>query len=106
MPTNVNGNSSSLLDIDNKNDTSLFVQKPHLRTNYIESNIEEDLKLKNQYRNKFLPDQISIRKTASKIYVEAKYNDPSIIKATAHFEFNDKNLHNVHSIKKKLVHHP
>ena len=26
-----------------KIDTSLFVQKPYLRTNYLESNIEEDI---------------------------------------------------------------
>ena len=30
-----------------KFDTSLFVQKPYLRSNYIESNIEEDIDLKN-----------------------------------------------------------
>ena len=43
-----------------KNDTSLFVQKPYLRTNYIEANIEEDIDLKNQYRIKNIPDPISI----------------------------------------------
>ena len=40
MPLNVFGNSS--INSDNKIDTSLFVQKPHLRHNYIESNIEID----------------------------------------------------------------
>ena len=44
MPINVFGNSSN--NSDNKIDTSLFVQKPYLRTNYIESNIEEDIDLK------------------------------------------------------------
>ena len=44
---------------NNKIDTSLFVQKPYLRTNYIESNIEEDIDLKNQFRIKNLPDPIS-----------------------------------------------
>ena len=48
MPINVFGNSSN--DNNNKIDTSLFVQKPCPRTNYIESNIEEDIDLKNQYR--------------------------------------------------------
>ena len=28
-----------------KIDTSLFLQKPYLRTNYIESNVEEDIDL-------------------------------------------------------------
>ena len=47
MPINVFGNSFN--NNDNKIDTRLFVQKPYLRTNYIESNIEEDLDLKGQY---------------------------------------------------------
>ena len=42
MPTNIFGNSSSNSS-DNKIDTSLFVQKPYLRHNYIESNIEENI---------------------------------------------------------------
>ena len=42
MPINVIGISYSN-DNGNKIDTSLFVQKPHLRTIYIESNIEEDI---------------------------------------------------------------
>ena len=49
MPINVFGNSNSN-NSDTKIDTSLFVQKPFLRTNYIESNIEEDIDLKNQFR--------------------------------------------------------
>ena len=40
MPISVFGNSSN--NSDNKTDTSLFVQKPYLRTNYIESSLEED----------------------------------------------------------------
>ena len=48
MPIKVFSNSSSSYDNGNKIDTSLFVQKPYLRHNYIESNIEEDIDLKNQ----------------------------------------------------------
>ena len=44
MPINVFGNSSH--DNNRKIDTSLFVQKPYLRTKYKESNIEEDIDLK------------------------------------------------------------
>ena len=65
MPINVFGNSSH--DNNNKIDTSLFVQKPYLRSNYIEANIEEDIDLKNQYRIKNIPDPISIREAASKV---------------------------------------
>ena len=41
MPINVFGNSSSIPE--QKKDTSLFVQKPFLRTNFIEANIEEGI---------------------------------------------------------------
>ena len=68
----------------NKIDTSLLVQKPYLRTNYIEANIEEDIDLKNQYRSKNLPDRISIREAALKNYVDNLFNDPSIKKHTSH----------------------
>ena len=98
MPINVLGNRNSNKS-DNKIDTSLFVQKPYLRSNYIETKIEEDIDLRNQYRIKNLPDPISIRETASKNYVDNKFNDSSIIKNTTHIDFNDKNLDNVHSIK-------
>ena len=58
MPINVFGNSSN--NSDNKVDTSLFVQKPYLRTSYIEANIKEYIELKNQNRIQNLPDPISI----------------------------------------------
>ena len=79
MPVNVFGNSNSN-DNNNKIDTSLFVQKPYLRTNYIEANIEEDIDLENQCRIKNIPDPISIRETASKNYVDNLFNDSSIVK--------------------------
>ena len=66
MPINVFGNSNSN-DKGNRVDTSLFVQKPYLRNNFIESNIEEDIDLKNQFRIQRLPDPISIRDACSKI---------------------------------------
>ena len=62
-------NSSN--NADSKIDTSLFEQM-------------EDLDLKNQLRIKNLPDPISIRKPASKNYVDNKFNDPSIIKHCTH----------------------
>ena len=80
MLINVFGNSSSSYDNGNKIDTSLFEQKPYLRHNYIESNIEGDFDLKNQYRTKNLPDAISIREACSKNYVDNLFNDPSIVK--------------------------
>ena len=82
-----------------KIDTSLFVQKPYLRSNYIESNIEEDIDLKNQFRNKNLPDPISIREAASKNYVDNLFNDSSIIKNDAHIDLNDRNITNARFIQ-------
>ena len=69
MPINVFGNSSNNNN-GNKDDTSLFVRKPYLRSNYIEANTEEDIDLKGQYRIKNLPNPISIREACSKIYVD------------------------------------
>ena len=74
MPINVFGNNNSNNSV-NKIDTSLFVQKPYKRTDYIEANFEEDIDLKNQYRIKNLPDPISFREAASKNYVDDKFND-------------------------------
>ena len=98
MPINVFGNSNSN-DIGSKIDTSLFVRKTYLRSNYIESNIEEDIDLKNQYRIKNIPDPISIREAASKNYVDNLFNDPSIIKNSAHIDLNDKNITNARFIQ-------
>ena len=93
MPLNVFGNSNSN-NSDNKIDTSLFVQKPYLRSKYIEANIEEDLDLKNQYRIKNLPNPTEIQNACSKNYVDNKFNDPSIIKNTEHIDLNDRNITN------------
>ena len=98
MPINVIGTSNSN-NSDIRIHTSLFLQKPYLNTNYIEANIEEKIDLKNHYRNKKLLDHFSIREAASKSYVDNKFNDPSIIKSSAHVDFNEKNLNNVRFIK-------
>ena len=47
MPINLFGNSNIS---ENKIKLSFLVQKPYLRTNYIEANIEEDIDLKNQHK--------------------------------------------------------
>ena len=78
MPINVFGNCSN--NSDKKIDTSHFVQKHFLRSNYLEANIEENIDLKNQYRIKNLPEPISIREPASENYVDNLFNGPSIIK--------------------------
>ena len=86
MPNNIFGNSSSSYENGNKIDTSIIVQKPYLRSNHIESNIEEDIELKNQYRIKKLSDLLCIQEACSKNYVDNKLNDPTIIKNTSHVD--------------------
>ena len=92
MPINLFGNSSSSYDNGKKIDTSLFVQKPYLRTIFIESNVEEDIDLKNQYRIKNIPAPISIREATSKNYVDNSFNDLSIVKNNAHIDLNDRSI--------------
>ena len=77
--------SNSWNNSENKTDTSVFVQAPYLRTNYIESNIEEYVEWKKQSRIKNLPDFISIGEAASKKYVDSKFNAPSIKKTRLMF---------------------
>ena len=98
MPINLFSNSNSN-NSDNKIDTSLFVRKPYLRTNYIESNTEEDIDFKNQFRIKNLPDPISIREAASKNYVDNLFNDPSTLKKTEHIDLNVRNITNARFIQ-------
>ena len=89
MPINLIENSSN--NSDTKIDKSLFVQKPHLRTNYIEADIEEDIDLKNHYRIKNLPDPLSIREACSKNHVD------NILKNDT--DFSDVKLENIKFVK-------
>ena len=97
MPINVFGNCSN--NSDNKNDTSLFVQRLYLRTNYIESSIEEDIELKNQYRIKNLPDPTNIQHACTKNYADKLFNDPSILKNTEHIDLSDRIITNARFIQ-------
>ena len=96
MPINVFGNSSN--NSEQKIDTSLFVQKPYLRTNYIESNIEEDIDLKNQYRIKNVPDPISIREVCNKNYVDNFIDEVSLVRNNRDNDFGNYNLTNIKTI--------
>ena len=97
MPINVFGNSSNTFD--NKIDTMLLVQKPHLRHNYKEANIEEDIDLKNLYKIKNLPVPISIREATSRNYVDNLFNGPSIVKNTEHKDLNDRKITNARFVQ-------
>ena len=97
MPINVIGNSNSN-NSDNKIDTSLFVQKPYLRTNYIEANIEEDIDLKNQYRIKNLPDPTNLQDACNKNYIDNAIDKDSLVRNNKDNDFGNYNLTNLNSI--------
>ena len=97
MPINVFGNSSNNNN-DNKIDTSLFVKKPYLRTNYIEANIEEDIDLKNQYKIKNLIDPINLHDACNKNYVDNSIDEISLIRNNKNNDFGNYNLTNINSI--------
>ena len=78
MTISIFGRSSNISD--NKIDTFLFVQKPYLRTNYLESNIEEDINMKNRFKIKNLPCPQENSDAVSKSYVDKLFNDPSKVK--------------------------
>ena len=75
MPINVFGNSSSSNDNNNKIDLSQYARKSYIRSNYIESDIDHDIDLKNQYRIINLPNPINNTDAINKIYIDTKIGD-------------------------------
>ena len=96
MPTNVFGNS--LNNSVTKIDTSLFVQKTYLRSNYIEANIEEDINLKNQFRIKNLPDPTNLQDPGTKNYIDNAIDEVSLVRKNKDNDFGNYNLTNINSI--------
>ena len=97
MPINVFGNSSNN-NSEQKIDTSLFVNKPYLRTKYIEANIEEDIDLKNKYKIKNLIDPINLHDACNKNYVDNSIDELSLIRNNKNNNFGNYNLTNINSI--------
>ena len=98
MPINVFGNSSFSYD-NNKIDTSLFVQKAYLRTNYIDSKIEENINMKNKFKTKNLPCPEENSDAFCKSYVDSLFNDSSLLKNTEHIDLNDRNITNARFVQ-------
>ena len=74
MPINVFGNSNSN-DNNNKVDTSRYVEKAYLRSNYIETDIDHDINLKHQYKIINIPEPISDKDGVNKMYIDNKIVD-------------------------------
>ena len=96
MPINVFGNSSN--NSVNKIDTSLFVQKPYLRSNYIEANVEEDIDLKNQYKIKNLPNPTNLYDACNKNYIDNIIDELSLVRNNKDNDFGNYRFTNIHSI--------
>ena len=90
MPIKSFGSTSQ--NVENLFDTSQFVLTVYLITKYIESIFDEDIDMKNQFKNKILLDLNSDNQPVSKRFVGDKFIDPSIIKHFAHVDVNDENL--------------
>ena len=91
--------TSSAGKTSNNPDTLPFVEKPEMRTIFFETNIEEDINLKNQFRLKGIPNPIRIREVTSNNYVDDLFKNPSIVRNCALVDFNDKKLKDVRSVK-------
>ena len=91
----MNNFGSTYGNFENKNDISLFVLKFYLRNIYKESNIEEDINLRNHFRIKNLPCLDQNSDTVCKFFVDSALNDPNIIKNIADVDLKHKNFNNV-----------
>ena len=52
--------------------TNTGVTKSYVRANYIESSMEEDIDMKNQFKIKNLPNPTNLQDPATKFYVDSK----------------------------------
>ena len=101
MRMNVLVNSSSSHGDANKIDTSLYVQKPYLGTNFLESNIEEDIDVKSQFRIQNLSCLIENTDAVCKSYVHSGFNNSSLFRKTTRVDFDDKKLDKVQFCRSK-----
>ena len=74
---NVFGNRLKIYE--NNVDTSLIVQKPYMRTIYVDTKFEEDIDMKKQLRIRNLIDPISITEAVSILHFDKKFNDSNKI---------------------------
>ena len=74
MPINVFGSSLSSND-NHKIDLSQYARKSYIRSNYIETDIDHDINLKNQYRIINIANPINNKDAINKIYIDTKVAD-------------------------------
>ena len=96
---NVNDSTSSIGQANL--DTTLFVQKPYLRTNYIESDMEEDIDMKQKFKIKNLVDPINANDAANKAYIGRNINESTLLRIPTYEPLTNDyvSLKNTHSNK-------
>ena len=96
---NVFGSTSSIGQTNL--DTTLFVQKPYLRTNYIESDMEEDSDMKDKFKIKPLIDPTNDFDASNKSYIDKKINESTILRIPTYEPLTNDyvSLKNTHSNK-------
>ena len=73
MTINVFGNS--LTSLNDKIDLSQYARKSYIRSNYIETDINHNIDLKNQYKLINIPNPINNNDSVNKIYIDTKIAD-------------------------------
>ena len=62
-------------DSSQSNDLSQYARKSYIKSNYIETDIDHDINLKNQYRIINIPNPINNKDSVNKIYIDTKIAD-------------------------------
>ena len=75
------------------------VTKGYIRANYLESNMEEDIDLKNQFKIINVPYPISLKDVANKEYVDDNIEQASVVRNNIDNNFNNNKLTNISSIE-------
>ena len=75
MTINVFGSSSSSNENNNKIDLSQYARKSYINSNYIETDINHNIDLKNQYKIINIPNPINNKDSVNKIYVDNQLAD-------------------------------
>ena len=74
------------------------VTKSYIKTNYIESNIEEDIDMKNTFKIKNLPNPTLPQDPATKIYVDNEINNDTIVRTNKNNDSNGNRITGCESI--------
>ena len=101
---NVFGSSSSSSQSDNQIDTTNFVKKSYLKTNYIEVKFRRRYRYEKSYYIKNLPNPINSNDAISKRYADTNYlkisdyDNNSIVRNDRNMNFNSTTFTGLESI--------